>query len=81
MGGYIPRQPGDPSRSAIKQPCTGEAHSNAYIDNCMSCAPHWGYYYTCPSCTGKIDPSKTGYFGTCRNEDCLSYKERFSLPR
>ncbi len=23
--------------------CEGEAHSNAYIDNCMQCAPRWGW--------------------------------------
>lgn len=23
-------------------PCTGEAHSNPFIDNCMTCAPRWG---------------------------------------
>lgn len=23
-------------------PCIGEAHSNAYIDNCLLCAPKWG---------------------------------------
>ena len=23
-------------------PCTGEAHSNPYIDHCMMCAPYWG---------------------------------------
>jgi hypothetical protein len=23
--------------------CTGEAHSNAFIDNCMACAPRWGF--------------------------------------
>lgn len=23
-------------------PCPGEAHGNAYIDNCMTCAPGWG---------------------------------------
>jgi hypothetical protein len=22
--------------------CTGEAHSNAFIDNCSLCAPNWG---------------------------------------
>lgn len=22
--------------------CTGEAHSNPYVDNCMLCAPRWG---------------------------------------
>jgi len=24
-------------------PCGGEAHSNACIDNCMVCAPRWGW--------------------------------------
>lgn len=24
------------------EPCPGEAHSNAYIDNCSHCAPNWG---------------------------------------
>jgi hypothetical protein len=24
-------------------PCTGPAHSNAHIDNCMDCAPRWGW--------------------------------------
>jgi hypothetical protein len=23
--------------------CQGEAHSNAHIDHCLSCAPRWGY--------------------------------------
>lgn len=23
--------------------CTGEAHSNGYIDNCSLCAPRWGW--------------------------------------
>lgn len=25
------------------EPCGGEAHSNAFIDNCMRCAPRWGF--------------------------------------
>ncbi len=25
------------------QPCGGEAHSNAHIDNCSLCAPRWGF--------------------------------------
>jgi hypothetical protein len=25
------------------EPCGGEAHSNAYIDNCSRCAPRWGF--------------------------------------
>lgn len=24
------------------QKCTGEAHSNPYVDNCGACAPRWG---------------------------------------
>lgn len=23
-------------------PCSGEAHSNPFIDHCMQCAPRWG---------------------------------------
>ena len=23
--------------------CTGEAHTNAFIDNCGMCAPRWGW--------------------------------------
>ncbi len=25
------------------EPCDGEAHRNAHIDNCMRCAPRWGF--------------------------------------
>lgn len=25
------------------EPCGGEAHSNAYIDNCSRCMPRWGF--------------------------------------
>ena len=63
-----------PKRKAIPVQCTGEAHSNAFIDNCGECAPYWGRYFTCPSCTIKLDPK-----GVCRNEDCLSYRERFDV--
>lgn len=24
--------------------CTGEAHTNPHIDNCMMCAPMWGWH-------------------------------------
>ena len=27
----------------IPRPCTGEAHSNPYIDNCGVCMPRWGW--------------------------------------
>lgn len=26
----------------VPHPCSGEAHSNPYIDNCGVCMPHWG---------------------------------------
>lgn len=63
------------TRFAVHERCEGEAHSNAYIDNCGLCAPYWGYYYACPDCTGKLDEK-----GVCRNPDCLSGGERFTLP-
>lgn len=30
--------------------CTGEAHSNAYIDNCGVCMPEWGQITVCKAC-------------------------------
>lgn len=27
-------------------PCTGEAHTNPYIDHCEQCAPRWGWMET-----------------------------------
>lgn len=45
-----PLQALDALRSALAdaglpplEPCGGEAHSNAVIDNCSRCAPRWGY--------------------------------------
>ena len=32
-------------------PCPGEAHSNAFIDNCMVCAPNWGQVMSYASLT------------------------------
>lgn len=33
------------SRAGVPElePCTGEAHSSAFIDNCPRCAPRWGW--------------------------------------
>lgn len=28
----------------VEVKCTGEAHSNPYIDHCMVCLPFWGRY-------------------------------------
>lgn len=67
----------NPTRLAICNKCTGEAHENAFIDNCGLCAPNWGHYFTCPSCTSKLASTKRKGVGVCPNEDCLSYKEAF----
>jgi hypothetical protein len=61
-----------PTRLAVKVPCHGEAHSNVHIDNCTVCAPHWGHFYCCPSCTATLD-----HKGICRNQECLHVEERF----
>ena len=35
--------------------CTGDAHSNVHIDNCMICLWHnWGKIYTCPTCESPL---------------------------
>ncbi len=56
-------------------PCDGDAHSNAYIDHCMSCLRHqWGKIAVCMCVTECANPqeptvlklSKTGLTGTCR---------------
>ena len=47
--------------------CPGEAHSNAYIDNCEVCLPYWGVIPVCPREPrghGKLPPS--GWCGGCR---------------
>lgn len=64
-----------PRRPASVIKCTGEAHSNMYIDNCMVCAPRWGEYYSCPACTGKLDTKMI-----CRNPECVAGGEKFLRP-
>jgi hypothetical protein len=32
----------DGKRVGMLAECNGDAHSNAFIDNCMCCAPRWG---------------------------------------
>lgn len=44
--------------------CTGEAHSNPYIDNCMICMPFWESYPICPM--HKIKLTSAGFCKTCR---------------
>ena len=43
--------------------CTGEAHTNPYIDNCMVCEPFWGLIPICPDCEDKLLPK--GNCQTC----------------
>lgn len=67
-------------RNAKIVKCTGEAHSNAHIDNCGMCAPLWAIRALCPDCSeplklGKrrlVDRKRT-YKGYCRNTACASY--------
>ena len=39
--------------------CTGEAHSNPFIDNCWTCMPFWGSY---PVAVPKDQPLTEGQF-------------------
>ena len=52
-------------------PCIGEAHLNAYIDNCMLCAPRWGRMMSYE----KILPEAVGPGEAARYSDADS--ERF----
>lgn len=41
---HTERAKGKPARRGfVLIECEGEAHSNPYIDNCMMCAPRWGW--------------------------------------
>lgn len=54
---------------AIWVKCSGEAHSNAYIDHCSICMPWWSEYPTCPRCKSRLSSSK----GFCRK--CQKYAD------
>lgn len=41
--------------------CTGEAHSNPFINHCTTCLPYWGRYPVCNQCGHKLYPTPTGY--------------------
>ena len=56
------------------QRCTGEAHSNPYIDNCMVCAPYWGQYPVCDC--GSTHTKLTKKFIMCM--DCGKHYDRLS---
>ena len=52
--------------AAVIVKCTGAAHSNPHIDNCMVCLPYWGEIPTCP-----VDGRKLADSGYCR--DCKKF--------
>lgn len=60
--------------------CTGEAHSNPYIDNCMICAPYWEEYPTCSACGSKL-PKKQELNGvrTYRGSGCRDCKKGIKI--
>lgn len=40
--GYAYNHPGWPALPPLSV-CEGSAHANPHIDNCLSCAPRWGF--------------------------------------
>lgn len=36
----------DATHEVVMVECSGEAHSNPFIDHCMVCMPNWGSYPT-----------------------------------
>lgn len=47
--------------------CTGEAHSNPYIDYCGGCMPYWGTYPECPIHNYKLMQSGKNGKGWCKH--------------
>ena len=70
-------------RNAIWRKCSGEAHGNAYIDNCWTCAPYWEIFPACPDCGAMLRGPKHGQTKTpkarCTNSACASVRRWFSL--
>jgi hypothetical protein len=67
-------------RNAIWRQCTGEAHSNAHVDNCWTCAPHWEIYPACPDCGGMLKRTARGgstLRARCTNSACASVRRWF----
>lgn len=50
---------------AIITKCTGEAHSNPFIDHCSICMPGWGDIPTCSKCGGRLIVTDRGNY-RCR---------------
>lgn len=75
-------------RNAIWRKCCGEAHGNAYIDNCWTCAPYWEMFPACPDCGGKLKAVRVARYistgqrvskfrGRCTNSACASVRRWF----
>ncbi len=45
--------------------CAGEAHRNAHVDDCRSCAPFWGRIPCCPNCGIRLLVAKDQRSGRC----------------
>lgn len=52
--------------------CTGEAHSNPYIDNCMVCAPEWGQITVCAECKHRPGQHAGDGCHGAKNEDDMA---------
>lgn len=51
-------------KKVVWKVCTGEAHSNPWIDHCYLCMPYWAEYPTCPDCGAMLREARKNY--TCR---------------
>lgn len=72
-------------RTAIFRRCTGEAHSNPYVDHCWMCAPFWEMFPACPDCLSVLKtpahgqtPGRTAR-ARCTHSACASYRRWFSV--
>lgn len=54
--------------------CKGEAHSNIFIDNCMSCMPYWGRYPACPECKKGLKVKRGRVTGECSEHGRFSVR-------
>lgn len=64
-------------RAAAWVKCNGEAHRNAYIDNCGVCMPFWGSYPVCPDCHNSLKRNARGLFG--KTAECRFGHGRFAI--
>ena len=62
--------------------CTGEAHSNPFIDNCGVCMPWWRQVPNCPTDGTKLLPKGYGTGNIDLNDGfCRTCKRHFEVIR